>query len=192
MFEFLFGVDGVQMALLPLLAVAAISAAVGVAGTAIANKKKRQELAKMKGELEGDMSENKSWYQANALSDYTGRSDVQNMFKHLRDNLKSRRKATTAAATVTGATPSAIAATKEADTKAISDVYSNVAAMGQQYKDNVTRQYFDRQNALRSQMQGLGYSAMQNHQQMADSYTNLAGTGINAAGGAYAEYLKAK
>jgi hypothetical protein len=185
-FDLIFGTDGVQMAVLPILAIVGLAAAAaGATGTAVSQNKKRKKLTQMQQDVEGDMSRNKAWYSANALSDYTQRADAQNLFKNLRDNLKRNRDVTTSTAAITGATPAAVAASKEADTKAISDVYGNVAAMGQQYKDNVTNQYFNRQAWLRNAMLRLGNTEMEGYQQISNAWSNLAGSGLNAAAGAF-------
>jgi hypothetical protein len=172
---------------IPFLAVIGLAAAAaGGIGTAVNTAKKNRERNNMRDKIYGDLKENETWYKANAMADYTQRADAQNLFKNLRDNLKRNRNATTAAATVTGATPAQVAAAKEADAKAISDTYASVAAMGQQYKDNITNQYFNRKNYLRSQDLNLGHSYMDDFQRSADAWTNISGSGMKTAAGSFA------
>jgi hypothetical protein len=182
--ELLFGSGDTMLAILPILAIAGLAAAAaGGIGSAVSNSKKRKELGRMRSGVEAEQAENRAWYNANALSDYTLRADAQNLFKNLRDNLKRNRDVTTATAAVTGATPAAVAAAKERDTKAISDTYSNVAAMGQQWKDNVTNQYLRRKDFLSNKMLGLDQQNLQGYDQQSQSWGNLMNSGLNLAGG---------
>jgi hypothetical protein len=185
LFNLISGTGGIQMAIPALALIGLISAAASAAGTGIAQNKKRKALAGMRSDVAGDRAANNAWYSANALSDYTQRADAQNMFRHLRENLKSSRDTTTATAAVTGATPAAVAAAKETDAKTISNIYGNVAAMGQQYKDNVTNQYLNRQAWLRNAMLGLDSQELENYQRTSDAWGNIANTGLNTAAGAF-------
>ena len=182
--DILFGIDGVHTAAIPLIAIALATAAAGAVGSGVSRNKQKKKLNQMRAGIAGEQAENRAWYNANALSDYTQRADAQNLFKHLRDNLKRRRDVTSATAAVTGATPAAQAAAKEADTRAISDTYSNVAAMGQRYKDNVTSQYFRRMDMLNNRMMGIDQQDLQSYDRMAQTWGNLMNTGLNTAAGA--------
>lgn len=172
------------MAILPVLAIAGLAAAgAGAVGGAITRKKQRQELNNMRAGVAAEQAENRAWYNANALSDYTQRADAQNLFKNLRDNLKRSRGVTASTAAVTGATPAAVAAAKERDTKAVSDTYSNVAAMGQQWKDNVTSQYLRRKDFLSNKMLGLDQQGLADYDRQAQNWGNLMSSGLNLAAG---------
>ena len=186
MIELMFGSGDVLAAIIPLLAIAGLAAAgAGVAGNAITRGKQKRELNKMREGVAAEHAENKAWYNANALSDYTQRADSQNLLKNLRDNLKRRRDATTATAAVTGATPAAQAAAKESDARVISDTYSNLSALGQRYKDNVTDQYFRRKDMLNNRLMGLDQQNLAGYDRMANSWSNLTSTGLNTAAGAF-------
>jgi hypothetical protein len=176
----------VQTAILPLLAVAAVAAAAGAVGGAVTRNKQKKALNRISSGVEKEQAENKTWYNANALADYTQRADTQNLFKNLRDNLKKNRDATSATAAVTGATPAAIAAAKERDAKAISDTYSNVAATGQQWKDNITGEYLRRKDYLNSRKLGIDGQRLADYDRQAQNWGNLMYSGINYAAGAAA------
>ncbi|MDR2917858.1 MAG: hypothetical protein LBV72_00625 [Tannerella sp.] len=182
--ELIFGGGGVMMAILPVLAIAGLAAAgAGAIGSGITRKKQKQALNNMRAGVAKEQAENKSWYNANALSDYTQRADTQNLFKNLRDNLKRSRDTTTSTAAITGATPAAVAAAKERDTKAVSDTYSNVAAMGQQWKDNITSQYLRRKDYLSNKMLGLDQQGLQDYDRQSQNWGNLMNSGLNVAAG---------
>jgi hypothetical protein len=74
---------------------------------------------------------------------------------------------------VTGATPEQQAAQKELSNKAIANVYSNLGAQGQMYKDRVTDRYLAmKQGYANSRMGMLGAGA--------ESSENLMNNGLNS------------
>jgi len=155
---------------------AAIGAGIGLAGSIFGGSKAAKQRRKMNRYLNEQDAENKAWYNANALSDYTQRSDTQNLMKQLRDNLTKQNKTAANMAVVTGATPEQQAVAKEQSNKVISDTFSNIGAMGQQWKDRVTDKYQSRRENIANQRMGL-------MQQKAQSYENLMNTGLNMMGG---------
>lgn len=149
----------------------------GVAGLAAAGisaaqaaKKRRQAQAV----LEGQNRDNKSWYSANALGDYTQRSDVQRLMSQLRDNLRERNRAGASTAAVTGATAESVAASKDSVNRTIGNAYGNISAMGQLYKDRITDQY----QKMKNNYAGV---VSNNASQDAASYENLMRSGLNLA-----------
>jgi hypothetical protein len=184
--EFLFGVGDVQMAILPILAIAGLAVAgAGAAGQIGARNRQDRRLADMRAGVQAEQAENKRWYNTNYLSDYTQRADAQLLFKNLRDNLKRSRDVTSATAAVTGATPAAVAAAKERDARAVSDTYGSVAAVGQQWKDRLTDQYLRRKDFLSSKMYGLDQAGLANDDRRAQDWGSLMQSGLNAASGAF-------
>jgi hypothetical protein len=131
-----------------------------------------QQRRKMNRYLNQQDSENTAWYNANALSDYTQRADAQNLIKQLRENLNKNNKRAENMAVVTGATPEQAAVAKEQSNKAISDTYSNLGAMGQQWKDRVTDRYMNRRQDIANQRMGI-------LSDKAQSYENLMQNGFN-------------
>jgi hypothetical protein len=142
------------------------------------------------------MAENKAWYNANALGDYTQRADSQNILRSLRENLDRQNKIAANTAVITGATPEQQAVQKGQAGDVIADTYANLGAMGQQYKDRVTEQYFNRKYALENGRLGMindernNYSTLFNNSmtQLADSFKtsgggNRGGSGSGGGGG---------
>lgn len=134
---------------------AAIGGAVGLVGSLFGGNKAAKQRKKMERYLNKQDADNKAWYNANALSDYTQRSDSQNLMKQLRDTLTRQNKAAANTAVITGATPEQQAAIKDQSNKAISDTFSNIGAMGQQYKDRVTDQYLARKQDIAGQRMSM-------------------------------------
>jgi hypothetical protein len=118
-----------------------ISGGVGLIGSLFgsisANKQKKRQQA----ELNRQDAENTSWYNANALGDYTQRADAQALLRNLRETLAKRTTALNNSAVITGATTDALNSEKEQANKTIADVYSQLGAQGQAYKDSITDRY---------------------------------------------------
>lgn len=155
---------------------AAIGAGIGLAGSIFGGSKAAKQRRKMNRYLNEQDAENKAWYNANALSDYTQRSDTQNLMKQLRDNLGKTNKRSENMAVVTGATPEQQAVQKEQSNKVISDTFANIGAQGQQFKDRVTDKYQARRSDIANQRMGM-------MEGKAQSYENLMGSGMNMLGG---------
>ena len=155
---------------------AAIGAGVGLVGSIFGGSKAAKQRRKMNRYLNEQDAENTAWYNANALSDYTQRADTQNLMKQLRDNLTKQNKTAANMAVVTGATPEQQAVAKEQSNKVISDTFSNIGAMGQQWKDRVTDKYQARRENIANQRMGI-------MNDKAKSYENLMNTGLNMISG---------
>jgi gas vesicle protein len=161
-----------------------VGAGVGLFGGLKAGKERR----KMDEYLQQQQNENKAWYNANALSDYTQRADAQNLIRNMRENLAKRDKSNANMSVVSGATPEQQAVAKEQSNQVISDVYGNLGAMGQQWKDNITNRYLSRKESLGNQQLGTMDARAQNWETlmnngisgMANSFKNLSfGAGNN-------------
>lgn len=155
---------------------AAIGAGVGLIGSIFGGSKAAKQRQKMNRYLNEQDTENKAWYNANALSDYTQRADAQNLMGQLRNTLTKQNKVAANTAVVTGATPEQQAAQKEQSNKVISDTISNLGAMGQQYKDRVTDRYLAQKTNLANQRMNM-------MEGQAGSYENLMGNGLNMLSG---------
>jgi len=153
------------------LVTGAIGLGAGIYGGIKAGQKRRQQ----ENLLKQQQSENQAWYNANALSDYTQRADAQNLIRNMRDNLSRRDRANANMSVVSGATPEQQAAAKEQTNQVISNVYGNLGAMGQQWKDQITNQYLNRKYSLGNQQFGL----LDNQ---AQSYENLMSSGLGVMG----------
>ncbi|MDR1089937.1 MAG: hypothetical protein LBL79_02585 [Prevotella sp.] len=161
---------------------AAINAGIGLAGSIFGGINAAKQRRKMNQYLNQQDTENKAWYNANALSDYTQRADAQNLMGQLRNTLTKQNKIAANTAVVTGATPEQQAVQKEQSNKVISDTFSNLGSMGQQYKDRVTDKYLSRRDSIANQRMGMMEGAAQ-------SYENLMGSGLNMLGGSLSSVI---
>ena len=151
---------------------AAIGAGVGLAGSIFGGSKAAKQRRKMNRYLNEQDAENTALYNKDYYSDYTQRADTQNLMKQLRDNLGKNNKRAENMAVVTGATPEQQAVAKEQSNKVISDTFSNIGAMGQRWKDQVSNRYLARRENIANQRMGI-------MNQKAQSYENLMNTGLN-------------
>lgn len=158
---------------------AAIGGAVGLVGSLFGGNKAAKQRKKMENYLNTQDAENKAWYNANALSDYTQRSDIQNLMKQLRDNLGKTNKRAENMAVVTGATPEQQAVQKEQSNKVISDTFANIGAQGQQFKDRVTDKYQARRENIANQRMNMMEGKAQSGENL---QSNGLGMLSNAAG----------
>lgn len=159
-----------------------IGGAVGLGASIFGGSKAAKQRRKMNQYLNQQDTENKAWYNTNALSDYTQRADAQNLMGQLRNTLTKQNKIAANTAVVTGATPEQQAVKQEQSNKVISDTFSNLGSMGQQYKDRVTDKYLSRRENIANQRMGM-------MEGKAQSYENLMGSGMNMLGGSLGNVL---
>lgn len=142
--------------------------------------KERKKMNNQIGQWEG---ENKAFYNSRALGDYTQRSDAQNAIRQMREQLDRQTKRATNTQAITGGTVEQTAVAKDSANKALADTTSNIAAVGQQFKDKVTDQYLNRKNQL-------GMMKYDNMKGSAQSGEALAQTGLNTAAGALSSLVQ--
>lgn len=125
----------------------------------------------MAGERQKWNVENESLYNQDYYADYLKRADNQSLIKNMRDETKKQNVVDQNVAAVTGASPEAINAGKERRNRAMSNVYSNIAARGAEFQDRAKGRYMARKQAL----QGMEYDV---EAQKAQSANNLMYNGI--------------
>lgn len=156
-----------------------ISAGVGLGGAAYGAIKAGQERKRMESFLTSQEADNTARYNKDYFGDYTQRADTQALMKKLRENLQRSNTITNKTAAVTGATSEAVNVQKDQNNKVVTDTMSNVAAMGQQWKDRVQDRYLGMKNNYAQMRYGnMGANAA--------SYENLMGNGISAMGSSIA------
>ena len=95
--------------------------------------------------------------------------------KRVRDTMRKSNQTAAASAAVTGATPEAVVAQKQANNEIIADAASGIQANADAYKNNVKSLYLNQQNAL--DQARLGQSAMSER-----GYAGMAGGALQTAG----------
>lgn len=150
---------------------AIVSGVLGLGGSIYGGIKAGEARKRMSQYLSGQEVDNRALYDKDYHQNYLDRTDTQALIKSLRNTLKGQSESAAQMATVTGATPESVAVAKEQSGKTIDNVYSNISAQGQRFKDNVQNRYIQRKNALSN----LRYGEMES---TATSYENLMQNGI--------------
>lgn len=158
---------------------AAIAGGLGLASGIFGGIKAAKQRKKAQRALNEEKTYNENLFNREYYSDPLERSDSAALLRNLREGLKERSKSSVATAAVTGATPEAIVAEKEASNKTISDTMGNLGAMNAQYKDNVMNRYLNQRQNLYNQQQQING---QNTQSWTNMMQNGLGTAINSAG----------
>lgn len=148
-----------------------IGGGLGLAGSIFGANKASKKRKQMNANLNQQDADNTAWYNANAYQDFTQRADQQALMANLRDNLAKRAQAQTNMAVVTGTTPDQLAVAQNQNNETIANVYNQLGAMGQRWKDSITDRYMARREAINNQRLGVLNDG-------AKSYENLFGNGM--------------
>lgn len=149
-----------------------IPAAMSLIGAGIGGYSEGQKRRAMRRKMAQMDAENKALFNADYYADYTQRADAQNIIKKMRDDFRRQSKNDENAAVVTGSTIEAQAANKAGRNRAMSNLFSNLGAMGERYKDRAKDRYL----ARKSQIEGMEYA---NLADSAQSSNNLLYNGIS-------------
>lgn len=165
----------VNKAIAPVIIAALVSAAAAIGTTAYAGVSQSNARKKAKKELERQRLENADYFNRNYSDSYLNRSDVQEVLKNFRDQMKGQNDHLASTAKITGATPEAVAAAKASSNKVFSDVYSSIASRGSMYKDTLWNNYVNRGAGTGNAMIGM-------HGQEQQSAANLMSNGMKGIG----------
>ena len=136
---------------------------------AVAARKNRKKQEKI---INQQLAENKEIFNRQYYQNILDRSDTANLLHNYRETLNRRNQARQNMATVTGATPEALAAQKKTDAEAYSNAVANISAQASQIKDNALQQYQSTNNYL------MGQKA-QIYARQAQNLSNLSAGGLN-------------
>lgn len=167
----LVGVDTthVERAWAPIV-MAAIAAAGQIAGGIAANKQAR----KQRRALNDRQRKLDAWREEALGSDYLSRADSQAALRAVRENLDEQLKATNTAAIKGGMTDEARAAYAAKLNRGYADTVSQIAGMGERYRDRVRDVYMQQSNAIDNALMGIGSTS--GAQNLAAGITSAAST----------------
>lgn len=132
-----------------------IGGALGAIGGIFGSISKNKMLKEQQRMVDGQKRENQDWYDRRYNEDSTQRADAQAMLTHTADMIRRRNQQAAGSAAVMGGTDESVAATKEANAKALADTTSQIAVAGEQRKDKIEGQYMSRKDALDEQLRAL-------------------------------------
>lgn len=134
-----------------------VSGALGAIGGifgGIGRNKAIKEQMKMIAEQQQD---NQDWYDRRYNEDATQRADAQRLLQMTEESIKNRNRQAAGTQAVMGGTEESVAAAKAANSQALADTTSQIAASADARKDAIEQQYLQRKNAndeARRQLQG--------------------------------------
>lgn len=134
------------------IVMAAIAAAGSIASGALANKQAR----KNRRALERKQRRLDAWREAALESDYLARADSQAALRTVRENIDEQLKAADTSAIKGGMTDEARAAYASRLNRGYADVVSQIAGMGERYRDRVRDAYIQQSGAIDDALMGIG------------------------------------
>ena len=170
----------------------AVGAATGLAGTIFGGIKGAKQRKKQEDVLNRQFSQNEELFNRQYYQDIMNRSDTANLLKSYRDTLKERNKAQRNMATVTGATPEAIAAQKKINADAYGNVMSGIAAQSSQLKDNAIDRYSNMSNYLMGKKSDMYAQRAQNYANLAANSADMLTNSVQNLGGSIEKYKENK
>ncbi|WP_462375798.1 hypothetical protein [Segatella buccae] len=132
-----------------------VGAGMKVGGAIFGGISASKAMKKMKQNIQNQMRENQDWYDRRYNEDATQRADAQRLLTMTEDSIRKRNQAAAGAQAVMGGTDESVAAAKEANSQALSDTTSNIAAAADQRKDAIEQQYMATKSNLNQQLNDL-------------------------------------
>lgn len=129
-----------------------IGTAIGAAGSIFGGISASKAMRKVKANVEAQKKANQDWFDRRYNEDATQRADAQRILTMTEESIKNRNKAAAGAQAVMGGTEESVAATKAANSKALSDATSQIAVNAEQRKDSIEQQYQQRDADLTNQL----------------------------------------
>ena len=159
----------VKVGWLPLV-MAGVSAAGSILGSVMGNN----QVRKQRRALEDKQRRLDAWRDAALGSDYLSRADSQAALRTVRENMDEQLKAADTEAIKGGMTDEARAAYASRLNRGYADVVSQIAGMGEKYRDRVRDMYMQQSNAIDDAKMGL--SSTSGAQNLASGITSAAST----------------
>jgi hypothetical protein len=135
-------------------------AALGAAGSILGGISRNNALETQQEYVERKKRENQNWYNRRYNEDATQRTDAQRILSLTEEAIKRRNRAAEGRKAVMGGTDESVAAEKEANSKAMADATSQIAAAGEARKDAIEQQYLQKKEGYDNQLAGLDSQKM--------------------------------
>lgn len=153
-----------------------IGAAIGAAGSIFGGISASKAMRKMKANVEAQKKANQDWFDRRYNEDATQRADAQRILTMTEESIKNRNKAAAGAQAVMGGTEESVAATKAANSKALSDATAQIAVNGEQRKDAIENQFQERDASLNNQLNEIEQKKAEAIGQAVQGVTGAAGS----------------
>lgn len=153
-----------------------IGAALGAAGSIFGGISASKAMKEAKKLVERQKKENQDWYDRRYNEDATQRADAQRVLSLTEDSIRRRNRAAAGTQAVMGGTQESTAAAKAANNMALADATANIAAAGEARKDDIERQYRERDAELDAQLEAIEAGRAQNIAQATQGVSGAAGS----------------
>lgn len=156
--------------------IGAIIGAAASLGSALYSGFKSAKAAKTaKRNIEKQKAGNAAWYNRRYNEDGTHTASAQRLLTMTQDAIKNRNKQAAATQAVVGGTEESVAATKEANAKALAETASSINAQADARKDTIEQSYRNTDTNLNNQLNNI-------ETQRAQNIANAGAQAISAAG----------
>lgn len=129
-----------------------IGSAIGAAGSIFGGISASRAAKKAKMAIEAQRKKNQDWYDRRYNEDATQRADAQRILTQTEESIKARNQQAAGSAAVMGGTDESVAAAKAANSQALADATSQIAASAEARKDNIEATYLQNDNAFQEQL----------------------------------------
>lgn len=138
--------------------------------------------------LKQEKKENQDWFNRKYYEDATQRADAQRLLQRTQEVIRNRNKQAEGEQAVIGGSEESVAATKEANSKALADAVGQISANAQSQKDAVEANYITEKNRINS---GLAEMETQRANNITSAVTNTLGA-VGQVGSAIDDYVSSR
>lgn len=154
--------------------------ALGAAGSIFGGISASKAMRRVRKNLEAQKQDNQNWYDRRYNEDATQRADAQRILTMTEESIKNRNRQAAGAQAVMGGTDESLAATKEANAKALADAASQIAVNGENRKDQIEQTYKQRDAQIDETLNNMDINKAQAIGQAAQGVMKV-GSGIAGA-----------
>lgn len=154
--------------------------ALGAAGSIFGGISASKAMRRVRRNLEAQKQDNQNWYDRRYNEDATQRADAQRILTMTEESIKNRNRQAAGAQAVMGGTDESLAATKEANAKALADAASQIAVNGENRKDQIEQTYRQRDAQIDETLNNVDINKAQAIGQAAQGVMKV-GSGIAGA-----------
>mgnify|MGYP004453883617 FL=1 len=154
--------------------------ALGAAGSIFGGISASKAMRRVRKNLEAQKQDNQNWYDRRYNEDATQRADAQRILTMTEESIKNRNRQAVGAQAVMGGTDESLAATKEANAKALADAASQIAVNGENRKDQIEQTYRQRDAQIDETLNNMDINKAQAIGQAAQGVMKV-GSGIAGA-----------
>ena len=154
--------------------------ALGAAGSIFGGISASKAMRRVRKNLEAQKQDNQNWYDRRYNEDATQRADAQRILTMTEESIQNRNRQAAGAQAVMGGTDESLAATKEANAKALADAASQIAVNGENRKDQIEQTYRQRDAQIDETLNNVDINKAQAIGQAAQGVMKV-GSGIAGA-----------